>query len=234
MSKTDLIADSLAMIRNAIGVRRDEVLVPYSKVMFGITQILKDEGYIDNFKVMELGKIKTIKVYLRYKGKKSAITKISKVSRSGRRIYVGRDKVPNVLSGYGVAVVSTSKGVLSNKEARKLIIEINKDHPLPTKKEIQKQRLRIKAEGAEDKINKKYYCPNSPIEEILNDKLNDTDFKYTRQKNIGKYFVDFYFGDRKLVVECDGHDWHHTYRQMENDFKRQNYLMLNKNVLKNV
>ncbi len=119
MSRTDLVADSLTIIRNAFRVKKEEALIPCSKVMLGIVNILKEEGYIDNFKEIELGKIKKIKVYLKYQRKKSAITQIKKISRAGRRTYVDKDNIPNVLSGYGLAIISTSRGIISNKVARK-------------------------------------------------------------------------------------------------------------------
>lgn len=120
MSRTDLIADSLTIIRNACMVSHDEALIPYSKALIGILGILKDEGYIDNFKELDAEAIKRIKVYLKYENKKTVITKIKKISKPGRRIYVEKAKIPYVCSGYGVAVISTSKGIVSDKKARSL------------------------------------------------------------------------------------------------------------------
>ncbi|MCP4652451.1 MAG: 30S ribosomal protein S8 [Candidatus Omnitrophica bacterium] len=118
MSRTDLIADSFTIIRNAIGIRQDEALIPGSKILLRICGILKEEGYIENFKEVDSGSLKQIKVYLRYDGKKSVITQLKKVSRSGLRTYRGKDGLPSVLNGYGIAIVSTSQGVLTDAQAR--------------------------------------------------------------------------------------------------------------------
>ncbi|MFH1768317.1 MAG: 30S ribosomal protein S8 [Candidatus Omnitrophota bacterium] len=120
MSITDLVADALTIIRNATKVGKDEVLIPYSKILTGIIKILKEEGYIDNFKEIELGTIKKIKIYLKYEKGKSSIRQIRKISSPGRRIYVKNTKIPSVLSGYGTAIISTSKGVISDIEAKEL------------------------------------------------------------------------------------------------------------------
>jgi len=120
MSRTDIIADSLTIIRNASMVKHEEALIPYSKALLGVMEILKDEGYIDNFKELDAEAIKRIKVYLKYENKKTVITKIKKISKPGRRIYVEKTNIPYVCNGYGVAVISTSKGILSGKKARSL------------------------------------------------------------------------------------------------------------------
>lgn len=118
MSRTDLISDALTVIRNASRVRKEEAIIPYSSVLMGVLTIFKNEGYVENFKEIDLGNIKKIKVYLKYSGKKSAITQLKKVSRPGRRKYVDRSSIPQVLSGYGTAVVSTSKGIMSGAQAQ--------------------------------------------------------------------------------------------------------------------
>jgi len=120
MSRTDLISDVLTIIRNATRSNKEDVLIPYSKVIKGIMQILKDEDYIDSFKEIDVGRIKKIKVYLKYKGKKSIITTIRKISKPSRRIYVDKNKIPTVCAGFGIAVLSTSKGILSNRAAKEL------------------------------------------------------------------------------------------------------------------
>lgn len=119
MSRSDIIADSLTVMRNAVQVRHDEAIIPYSKVVLGICEILKNEGYILNYKEIETNSIKNIKIYLKYDGKQSAITKLQRISRPGRRIYVEKDKIPVVCAGYGVAILSTSSGILKNSEAKK-------------------------------------------------------------------------------------------------------------------
>ena len=121
MSRTDLIADAFTTIRNAVRVKKEETLIPYSKLLLKIMEILKREGYIENFKELDIpGRFKMIKVYLKYQGKKSVINDIQRVSKPGRRIYVDKKSIPRVFQGYGVAIISTSCGVLTDKEARKL------------------------------------------------------------------------------------------------------------------
>jgi small subunit ribosomal protein S8 len=118
MSRTDLIADAFTIIRNAIGARKEDTLLPYSKVLLKICEILKNEGYLENFKEVDLENFKNIKVYLKYDGKKSVLNGIQKVSRPGRRIYVKKERIPSVLRGYGVALISTSANILTGKEAK--------------------------------------------------------------------------------------------------------------------
>lgn len=118
MSRTDLLSDAFTVIRNAIRVRKDEALLPFSNLVMKICEILKEEGYIENYKDVDLGNFKKVKVYLKYDGKKSAITQIKKVSKPGRRVYLGKGDVHSVLRGYGVGIVSTSLGVLTDTQAR--------------------------------------------------------------------------------------------------------------------
>jgi small subunit ribosomal protein S8 len=118
MSRTDKIADAFTIIRNAAGVKKEDALIPYSGALHRICEILKKENYIENFKEIDLGHIKKIKVYLKYLGKKCALTQIKKVSRPGRRLYVKKEKVPSVLRGYGLALLSTSDNIMTDKEAR--------------------------------------------------------------------------------------------------------------------
>ena len=120
MSRTDLVADALTIIRNASRSGKEDAIIPYSNALGDIMKILKEEGYIDNFKVLDAENVRSIKVYLRYKRKKSAITQLKRVSRSGRRVYVDKKSIPNVLSGYGRAIISTSKGVVSNVKAKEM------------------------------------------------------------------------------------------------------------------
>ena len=120
MSRTDLVSDAFTMIRNAIQVKKEEVMIPYSRTTLRIIEILKQEGYIDNFKEIELFRHKTIKVYLKYDGKKSVLSVIKRVSTPGRRIYAKKKTLPEVNQGYGIAIVSTSNGIFTDKEARKI------------------------------------------------------------------------------------------------------------------
>lgn len=118
MSRTDLLSDIFAIIKNAVRARKDEVFVAYSKVIFKICEILKNEGYIENFKESDAGNLKQIKIYLRYQGKKCVLNQINRVSKPGKRVYVRKEHIPSVLRGFGVAIISTSKGILTDKEAR--------------------------------------------------------------------------------------------------------------------
>lgn len=120
MSRTDLIADAFTMVRNAILIRRENVDVPASNTLKSIFEILKNEGYIDNVKFIEDKRQGILRVYLKYLGAKSAIKNISRVSRPGLRMYVKHAKVPSVLRGRGIAIVSTSKGIVTDTKAREL------------------------------------------------------------------------------------------------------------------
>ena len=118
MSRTDLIADAFTIIRNAQRAGKDEAYVPQAKSLLKICEILKAEGYLENFKEIDLEGIKKIKVYLRYEGRKGAISQIKKISRPGRREYTKAKAVPSALGGYGVTIVSTSDGMLTGKQAK--------------------------------------------------------------------------------------------------------------------
>ena len=118
MSRTDLISDAFTIIRNGLQVKREEVYIPYSRPLAQICSILKREGYLENFKEIDLENIKKIKVYLKYAGKKSVINQIKKVSTPGRRAYTKHKKIVPVLQGYGTAIISTSSGILTGKEAK--------------------------------------------------------------------------------------------------------------------
>lgn len=120
MSMTDPIADLLTRIRNALVARHDRVDVPASKIKVSIVRILKEEGYIKNFKVIKDNKQGILRVFLKYTDdNKPVIQGIRRVSKPSRRIYVGSGDVPPVLSGLGIGIITTSKGVLSDKEARR-------------------------------------------------------------------------------------------------------------------
>ena len=120
MSRTDLIADVFTIIRNAIRSKKDTVDLPASGNIKSIMAILKKNEYIDNFKLIEDKKQGVVRVYLKYIAGKSAIRNIKRVSKPGLRVYVKGKKVPAVLRGRGLAIVSTSKGVITDKEAREL------------------------------------------------------------------------------------------------------------------
>ena len=118
MSKTDPIADFLTLIRNAVRAKKESVDVEQSKMNKEILEILKREGYISDFKPLE--ESRKIRVYLKYVSNRSVIKNLRKVSRPGLKVYTSYVKIPNVLRGLGIAVISTPKGVMTNKEAREL------------------------------------------------------------------------------------------------------------------
>jgi|SRR5438067_10432485 len=117
---TDPIADMLARIRNAVSAKHSRVDIPASKLKLEIARILKEEGYINNFVLKGEGAKKILRIFLRYDARgTSSITHLARVSRPGRRVYLGSDQIPRVLGGYGVNIVSTSRGLMSGKTARK-------------------------------------------------------------------------------------------------------------------
>ena len=118
MSMSDPIADMLTRIRNAQSVEKAVVTMPSSKLKAAIAQVLKDEGYIDGFKVSnETGKSE-LQIALKYYAGRPVIERIERVSRPGLRIYKGRDAIPQVMNGLGVAIVTTPKGVMTDRKAR--------------------------------------------------------------------------------------------------------------------
>src|SRR6201987_4185898 len=117
MSMSDPIADMLTRIRNAQATEKATVAVPASKVKKAIAQVLKDEGYIEDFAVRENGGKPVIEIGLKYYAGKPVIEKIERILRPGLRIYKGREDIPRVMNGLGVAIVSTSKGVMTDRRA---------------------------------------------------------------------------------------------------------------------
>lgn len=120
MSMSDPIADMLTRIRNGQLVEKTTVKMPASNLKKAIAQVLKDEGYIDDFHVNENNGLPEIEMSLRYYAGKPVIEKIERVSRPGLRIYKGRDELPRVMNGLGVAIISTSQGVMTDRKARAL------------------------------------------------------------------------------------------------------------------
>ena len=118
--RTDPVADMLTRIRNASRAEHEKVDIPASRLKLRIAEILKDEGFIKNFRLLEDGKQGMLRVYLKYgTGNERMISGLVRVSTPGRRVYVTRDKIPSILAGMGVALVSTSKGVVTDRDARK-------------------------------------------------------------------------------------------------------------------
>ena len=118
MHITDPVADMLTRIRNANSARHDTVDVPASNMKKSIAQILLDEGYIKSYQIVDDGTQGVIHITLKYNGKDKVITGLRRVSKPGLRVYVGADELPRVLRGLGIAIVSTSKGVMTDKAAR--------------------------------------------------------------------------------------------------------------------
>jgi small subunit ribosomal protein S8 len=116
---TDPIADMLTRIRNAQRAEHAAVRIPASRLKFAVARVLKDEGYVEDVREAAGGVRKMLEIQLRYHEGQPVISNIARVSRSGRRVYRGRRELPRVSGGLGVAIVSTSKGVMSDREARR-------------------------------------------------------------------------------------------------------------------
>ncbi len=120
MVVTDPIADMLTRIRNANAMKYKEVSMPVSNVKKEIARILKNEGFIEDYKVVEEGAQGTLTLTLKYTNKKErVITGLKRISKPGLRVYAKSEEVPKVLNGFGIAIISTSKGIMTDKEARK-------------------------------------------------------------------------------------------------------------------
>ena len=118
MSMSDPIADMLTRIRNANAIERPAVEMPATRQKAGIAQVLKDEGYIDGFAVKAEGVKSELEISLKYYAGRPVIERIERVSRPGLRVYRGRDAIPQVMNGLGVAIVTTPKGVMTDRKAR--------------------------------------------------------------------------------------------------------------------
>jgi small subunit ribosomal protein S8 len=118
--KSDPVADLLTRIRNGSRAEHEKVDIPSSRLKVRVCEILKDEGFIKNYRVLEDQKQGTLRVYLKYgPANEKVISGLVRVSKPGRRVYVTHDKVPSILAGMGVAIVSTSRGVVTDRDARK-------------------------------------------------------------------------------------------------------------------
>lgn len=118
MVMTDPIADFLTRIRNANMALQDNVEIPASNMKKDMAQILKEEGYIRDYEYIEDGKQGILRLYLKYKDKQRVISGLKRISKPGLKVYAKKDEIPQVLGGMGVAVISTSKGIISDKKAR--------------------------------------------------------------------------------------------------------------------
>lgn len=117
MSLSDPVADFLGRIRNAISAKHEKVDIPASRMKLEITKILKDEGYIQNFKVQDDNRQGVIRIFLKYSDGVPVITGLKQISKPGRRIYTPKQKLPKVIGGLGVAIISTSKGIMTSEQS---------------------------------------------------------------------------------------------------------------------
>ena len=122
MSVSDPIADTLTILRNATHAHHESAEFPASKLLERMMAIFKNDGYIEDFRLLKDNKQGILKVYLKYENTKPLILGLKRVSRPGLRVYTDNDRIPKVLNGLGTAVISSSKGLISDREARKLKI----------------------------------------------------------------------------------------------------------------
>lgn len=123
MTMNDIISNYLTRVRNAIGAKHETVNnIPSSKILEEISRVLKEEGYVKDFRLNELGNRKTLSVDIKYYNGKSVITRLERVSTPGRRVYTAADEIPYERSGLGISIISTSKGVMTDAKARELNI----------------------------------------------------------------------------------------------------------------
>ncbi|HSB52024.1 MAG TPA: 30S ribosomal protein S8 [Dissulfurispiraceae bacterium] len=115
---TDPIADMLTRIRNALLIRTEKVDIPASKMRVEIAKILKEEGFIKSYKIIKDKKQGILRIALKYTGNEATISGLKRVSTPGRRVYVGKDEVPSVMGGVGVAIITTSRGLLTDTKCR--------------------------------------------------------------------------------------------------------------------
>jgi small subunit ribosomal protein S8 len=118
MTMTDPVSDLLTRIRNASDAKHETVDIPSSRLKLEIARILKDEGYISGYSVVQDNKQGIIRIQLRYTGKDSVISSLERVSRPGCRVYAGKSDIPSVLGGLGICILSTSRGILTGKQAQ--------------------------------------------------------------------------------------------------------------------
>ncbi len=118
MTMTDPVSDLLTRIRNASDAKHETVDIPSSRLKLEIARILKEEGYISNYSLVQDNKQGIIRIQLRYAGKDSVISSLERISRPGCRVYTGKSEIPSVLGGLGICILSTSRGVLTGKQAQ--------------------------------------------------------------------------------------------------------------------
>lgn len=119
MTLSDPIADMLTRIRNASRARHEKVDIPASRTKSQIARILKENGYIKNFKIIDDGKQGVLRIYLKYDENKMGVINLKRISKPGRRVYVDASHIPRVLNGLGISILTTSQGIMAGEEARK-------------------------------------------------------------------------------------------------------------------
>ncbi len=115
---TDPIADMLTRMRNALAVRKPDLIMPFSKVKFNIAKVLEKENYINKVEKVTANNFPALKISLKYDNKEASIRHLKRISSPGQRVYINSQEIPVVLNGYGLAIISTSQGILSNREAK--------------------------------------------------------------------------------------------------------------------
>lgn len=115
---TDPIADMLTRIRNAVAIRKPEVIMPLSKVKFSIAKLLEAEGYVASVDKVKEANFDKLKIVLKYEDEKPAISHLKRISKPGQKIYINSKEIPTILNGYGLAVLSTSKGIMTDRQAK--------------------------------------------------------------------------------------------------------------------
>lgn len=120
MNIQDPIADMLTRIRNALAVFKDQVSMPASKLKIAIADVLRDEGYIEGYEIQEIDQKRILSIFLKYHQGTSVISKMRRISRPGLRVYKHKTALPQVMNGLGIAIISTSKGLMSDRQARRV------------------------------------------------------------------------------------------------------------------
>ncbi|MCB9802510.1 30S ribosomal protein S8 [Candidatus Nomurabacteria bacterium] len=115
---TDPIADMLTRIRNAVAVKKPEVVLPFSKVKFNIAKLLESENYVEKAELIKEANFDKVKITLKYNDDQPAISHLKRISKPGQKIYINSQEIPRILNGYGLAIISTSQGIMSGKQAK--------------------------------------------------------------------------------------------------------------------
>jgi len=117
---TDPLSDMIVRIKNGLQIQKDEIFIPFSKIKEETAKILKEKGFIDSYKKIQKGKREFLVLSLKYKNNLSAISEIKRISKPGRRFYIDTKEIPKLTKGFGVLILSTSKGIMADEEAKKI------------------------------------------------------------------------------------------------------------------